>query len=362
MMASTISPMVSKEGPSSPRGEVTTLKNKVKKLEEELRLVHINQFNIVKHLETALELAKSWIDSSKWGPGPSPGTKPRTTRKQPVFLANVLMRASELEVVRRPKKITRTKSCGDRDDQSDRNNHLTIPNLKSMNLRHRRIPSRRNTVNNIARRRSSIPEGMPMTRSSKLAGFRIEKGRWGVADAKDDYKSEVQLSSLRKQRNSPSRRGELTPDCNSEGHDIPPSYISAGACPSMSSYIWPGPGQENHDVQGLKFTWKEREKEKLLRSKSYPLTKTERTGSGVLVSVEPRSHVKPRLPKLSGLRDWSIYGDEGEFQSWSSKIKEEDLRMSSLDDKDEHSFVLGAQFQSSPKLPSRPVISRSSFK
>jgi len=364
-MASTISLMVSKEGPSSPRGEVATLKNKVKKLEEELRLVHINQFNIMKHLETALELAKTWIDSSKWGLGPSPRAKPRATKKQPVFLANVLMKASEVEVVRRPiKKITRTKSCGDRDDQSDQNNHLAIPNLKSMNLRHRRIPSRRNTVNNIARRRRSIPEGMPMRRSSKLAGFRMEKVRWGVADEKDDYKSEVQLSSLRKQRNSPSRRGELTPDCNSEGYDIQPEFIAgiAGACPSMSSYIWPGPGQENHDVQGLQFTWKEREKNKLLRSKSYPLTKIESTGSGVLVSVEPSSHVKPKQPKLSGLRDWSIYGDEGEFQSWSSRIKEEDLRMSSLDDKDEHSFVRDIQFQSPPKLPSRTVISRSSFK
>jgi len=362
-MASTISLMVSKEGPSSPRGEVSTLRNKVKKLEEELRLVHINQFNIVKHLENALALAKTWIDSSKWGPGRSPQAKPRATRKQPVFLANVPMKASELEVVRRPiKKITRTKSCGDRGDQSDRNSHLAIPNLKSINLRHRRIPSRRNTVNNIVSRRDSIPEGMPMTWSSKLPGFRIEKIRSGVADEKDDYKSEVQLSSLKKQKNSPSRRGELTPD--SEGFDIPPEYISgcAGACLSTSSYIWPGPGQETHDVQGLKFTWKDRDKEKILRSKSYPLSKIESTGSGVLVSVEPKSLVKPKPPKLSGLCDYSVYGDEGEFQSWSSRIKEEDFRMSSLDDIDEHSFVRGMQIQSHPALPSRAVTSRSSFK
>ena len=72
---------------SSTGKEVFTLQNKVKKLEGELYLAHINQLKVMKHLEIALELVRNWIGSSKWGSSSSrsilrlgscsPGTRPK---------------------------------------------------------------------------------------------------------------------------------------------------------------------------------------------------------------------------------------------------------------------------------------------
>lgn len=360
MLTSTISVTVSKEGPTSPCGEVSTLKNQVKKLEEELRLVHTNQFNIVKHLEKALDLARTWIDSSKWGPGPSPRTKSRVTRKHNLFLDNVLRKASELT-----ETLTTTKISSDRYDNSDRCTHLAPPDLKLNSMRHR-IPTRKTTVNKNSRR-TSITESMPVTSSSRIIGVRKDKRRLGVFEEKDHHKSE-QPTSVTKQISSPSRMGELTPECNSEVYDILsesiPGYV--GSNMSIPSFVQAGPGHENYEVQEQKLNQKEREKEKIMHSKLYALANIENSVSNVLEPIERRSLVKLNEPKLVRMRFYGINEDEGELQSdfdWSSRIGEQEIRVSLLDDKEECSLRNSMQLTSSSKLLKRPVIiSRSSFK
>jgi len=357
MLVSTRSITVSKEGPTTASGEVSTLKNQVKKLEEELRLVHMNQFNIVKHLETALELARTWIDSSKWGPGPSPRTKTRATRKQNLIIANVLRRASEFT-----ETLTTTKSSS---DHGERSNYLCPPDLKLHSMRHR-IPTRKTAVNKNSRR-TSITESMPMTSSSRIIGVRKDKRRLGVGEEKDHHKSE-RPASVTKPISSPSRMGELTPDCNSEVYDIQsesiPGYVGSNI--SIPSFVQAGPGHENYDVQEQKFNQKEREKEKIRQAKLYALANIENSASNVLESIERRSLVKLKEPKLVRMRVYGINEDEGELQSdldRGSRIAEQEIRMSLLDDKEECSLLSGMQLASASKLLKRPVIiSRSSFK
>jgi len=358
MLTSTISVTVSKEGPTSPSGEVSTLKNQVKKLEEELRLVHMSHFNIVKHLEIALELARTWIDSSKWGPGPSPRTKSRVTRKQNVLLGNVLRKASELT-----ETLSTTRSLPCRCET-----HLAPPDMKLHCMRHR-IPKRKTTVNKNSRR-TSITESMPVTCSSRIIGARKDKRRFGAGEEKDHHKSE-QATLVMKPFSSPSRMGELTPECNSEVYDILsesiPGYI--GPNMSMTSFVQAGPGHENYEAQEQKFNQKEREKEKIMHSKSYALANIENSVSNVLEPVERRSLVKLNDPKLVRMRVYGINEDEGELQSdldCGSRMGEQEIRMSSLgsiDDKEEYSLLGGMQLHSSSRLLKRPVIiSRSSFK
>jgi len=353
MLAISIPVTVSKEGPSSPSGEVSILKNKVKKLEEELRRVHMNHFSIVKHLETALELARTWIDSSKWGPGPTTRSA-RTTRKQNLFLANVLRKASELTET----LTTNTKSKSGRVDYSDGHNRLMPPDSKFTGMRHG-IPSMKNTVSNLNSRTTSISESMPVTSTSRIIGLRKEKRRLGVAEEWDPHKTE-QLTSVMKKRSLPRRMGELTPDCNSEVGDILsesiPGNVDSKAL--MPSVIQPEPGQENKEE-------KEREKEKIMHSKSYQLANIENSVTKLLDSVERRSLVKRYESKVVRLRDYGMFANEGEMQSgldWSSKIMEEEIRMSSLDDMREHSALSGTQLLSSSKLSKRSIISRISFK